>query len=73
MQRFKGGFTQGNSEAIPGPGQYYHEPKWIKSGGTGSAWNNKSQAAMLPNPPSIPSHNNVFGYEENEKGELIRQ
>ena len=28
---------------------------------------------MLPNPPSIPSHNNVFGYEENEKGELIRQ
>ena len=28
---------------------------------------------MLPNPPSIPSHNNVFGYEENEKGELVRQ
>ena len=29
--------------------------------------------ALLPNPPSIPSHNNVFGYEENVKGELIRQ
>ena len=35
---------------------------------------------MLPNPPSIPSHNNVFGYssftllyEENAKGELVRQ
>ena len=28
---------------------------------------------MLPNPPSIPSHNNVYGYEENQKGELIRQ
>ena len=28
---------------------------------------------MLPNPPSIPSHNNVFGYEENARGELIRQ
>ena len=27
----------------------------------------------MPNPPSIPSHNNVFGYEENAKGELIRQ
>ena len=28
---------------------------------------------MLQNAPSIPSHNNVFGYEENEKGELIKQ
>jgi hypothetical protein len=27
----------------------------------------------MPNPPSIPSHNNVFGYEENEKGQLVRQ
>ena len=27
----------------------------------------------MPNPPSIPSHENVFGYEENEKGELIKQ
>lgn len=25
-----------------------------------------------PNAPSIPSHDNVFGYEENEKGELIK-
>jgi hypothetical protein len=25
-----------------------------------------------PNPPSIPSHENVFGYEENEKGDLIK-
>jgi hypothetical protein len=28
---------------------------------------------MMPNPPSIPSHNNVFGYEENDQGQLIRQ
>lgn len=28
---------------------------------------------MLPNAPSIPSHNNVFGYEENKKGELVKQ
>jgi hypothetical protein len=27
----------------------------------------------LPNPPSIPSHDNVFGYEINNKGELVRQ
>jgi len=27
----------------------------------------------LQNPPSIPSHENVFGYEENVNGELIKQ
>jgi len=27
----------------------------------------------LPNAPSIPSHNNVFGYEETPNGELIQQ
>ena len=27
----------------------------------------------MQNPPSIPSHNNVFGYEENEHGELLKQ
>jgi len=27
---------------------------------------------MKPNAPSIPSHNNVFGYEENQRGELIK-
>lgn len=27
----------------------------------------------LANPPSIPSHNNVFGYEENLDGELVQQ
>ena len=25
------------------------------------------------NPPSIPSHMNVFGYDENEKGQLIKK
>ena len=28
---------------------------------------------LLPKPPSIPSHDNVFGYEENDRGELIRK
>lgn len=27
----------------------------------------------LPNAPSIPSHNNVFGYEETPNGDLIQQ
>ena len=25
------------------------------------------------NPPSIPSHMNIFGYDENELGHLIKQ
>jgi len=29
--------------------------------------------AIPYNAPSIPSHHNVFGYEENFKGDLIRQ
>lgn len=28
---------------------------------------------LLPNPPSIPSHENVFGYEINNRGDLVRQ
>ena len=30
-------------------------------------------AFKLPNPPSIPSHENVFGYEQTSNGELIQQ
>ncbi len=28
---------------------------------------------MMPNPPSIPSHDNVFGYEKDEHGNMVRQ
>ncbi len=27
----------------------------------------------MQNPPSIPSHENIFGYEENNNGELVKQ
>ena len=27
----------------------------------------------IVNPPSIPSHMNIFGYDENEMGQLIKQ
>src|SRR3978361_1863335 len=27
----------------------------------------------MTNPPSIPSHENVFGYEENDRGDLVKQ
>lgn len=29
--------------------------------------------ARIVNPPSIPSHMNIFGYDENEQGQLIKQ
>jgi hypothetical protein len=32
-----------------------------------------SDKTMKSNAPSIPSHNNVYGYEENNNGELVRQ
>jgi len=34
---------------------------------------NAANPALLPNPPSIPSHDNVFGYEINTRGDLVRQ
>lgn len=34
---------------------------------------NTANPALLPNPPSIPSHDNVFGYEINQRGDLVRQ
>lgn len=57
----------------PGPGQYSQQSNWIKMQKTGP----KPEWQMVPwtkqtNPPSIPSHDNVFGYEENEKGMLIK-
>lgn len=38
-----------------------------------SASEQKLAAARVQNPPSIPSHLSVFGYEENENGHLIKQ
>lgn len=31
------------------------------------------QQIVCPAAPSIPSHDNVFGYEEDDKGRLIKQ
>ena len=42
VQRFKEGLAPAGTEHVPGPGQYYQEPKWIKTGGTASQWNNKT-------------------------------
>jgi len=40
--------------------------------GTKSEWKNVA-FNKISNPPSIPSHDFVFGYEEDPKGHLVRQ
>ena len=73
MKRFQGS-ALGPKTEVPGPGQYHKENAWVRARGSNTGWNKGvSSVALLPNPPSIPSHNNVFGYEENQRGELIRQ
>jgi hypothetical protein len=44
----------------------------VKSLGTKSEWKNVA-FNKISNPPSIPSHDFVFGYEEDPKGHLVRQ
>ena len=63
----------------PGPGQYVGESNWVNSkrvnNNTGPKpdWQQQIQWNRMQNPPSIPSHDNVFGYEENNNGELVKQ
>jgi hypothetical protein len=59
---------------VPGPGQYNPKSEWVKvkSLGTKSEWKNVA-FNKISNPPSIPSHDFVFGYEEDPKGHLVRQ
>ena len=51
--------TQGNKKHSPSHGKQQHDWQQVP-------WNKQI------NPPSIPSHEYVFGYEE-ENGELVRQ
>jgi len=57
-----------------GPGRYVPEDNWVKDGRIApKAEFQQVQWQRAPNPPSIPSHNNVFGYEETKSGDLKRQ
>jgi hypothetical protein len=58
----------------PGPGSYINDIEWAKNkkAGVKPEWQQVVWNKMI-NPPSIPSHDNVFGYEENETGDLIKQ
>ena len=74
VKRFQGGELDGQRTDAPGPGQYFKESEWGKHRKTESGWKKGGNVPVFnPNPPSIPSHNNVFGYEENARGTLIRQ
>lgn len=60
---------------LPGPGAYAHEGNNQKKNGNVQSlsqgrFNEKLNPSMLKvtNPPSIPSHLSVFGYEENQHG-----
>ena len=61
---------------MPGPGQYQMDHKSIKTASTqGMTLMKKSTPNILGtvlNPPSIPSHLSVFGYEENPSGQLVQ-
>ena len=65
----------GVQTTIPGPGSYEHSQPWQSLNKKGIKWQQPiaMQKVALPNAPSIPSHNNIFGYEENNRGELIQQ
>jgi len=73
VQRFQEKQSK-EKEQLPGPGQYVAEHPWVKPKRIAPkpewqqiTWN------KMTNPPSIPSHENVFGYEEGNNGELVKQ
>ena len=64
---------------MPGPGQYDISVEKRGDARAGTQMSLKSNPdSMLQNrprivnPPSIPSHMNIFGYDENEMGQLIK-
>lgn len=57
-----------------GPGRYVPSDTWIKEPKRHPRTEFRPvEWQRTPNPPSIPSHDNVFGYEETKTGDLKRQ
>ena len=72
VPRFSEGKKFGNNNL--GPGRYVPEDNWNKVNRRPYKPEfHQIQWQRAPNPPSIPSHDNVFGYEETKSGELKRQ
>lgn len=67
-------FKPKNPESSPGPGSYNFPSNWNnrKNSSKKTEWANVSWMRM-PSAPSIPSHNQIFGYEEMPNGELVMQ
>lgn len=69
-------FTENKKGVNPnvGPDRYVPADDWIKeSKRPPKPEFQQIQWQRAPNPPSIPSHDNVFGYEETKSGDLKRQ
>ena len=67
---------------MPGPGQYeqqlvqnkpFQRKISSKQGPNGMTQGSPGKQQKVINPPSIPSHLSVFGYEENPNGQLVQQ
>ena len=57
-----------------GPDRYVPQDEWVKPGKAPPKPEfQQVQWQRAPNPPSIPSHDNVFGYEETKAGDLKKQ
>lgn len=57
-----------------GPGRYVPNDSWMRDSKKMPKTEFKPvEWQRTPNPPSIPSHDNVFGYEETKTGDLKRQ
>ena len=78
-ERFKD--TNANRKAqLPGPGAYesfkplYYDKK-VHRPNTQLGKSRSAALGIIPkalNPPSIPSHMNIFGYDENPMGQLVK-
>ena len=64
---------QSTTDQEIGPGTYHKSAPWVNTKKQNPKASSEPRQTVLPNAPSIPSHENVFGYEKNEKGELIKQ
>jgi hypothetical protein len=55
--------VKATSKSVPGPGAYDHKSQFKSLQKKAKTHGNTDKLSLMQNPPSIPSHNNVFGYD----------
>jgi len=65
-------------DQLPGPGQYTPSLSWTKRNrakraSTACSSSSKVKWVRVPSAPSIPGRSDQYGYEENERGGLVKQ